>query len=257
MGNNTLLAGTALMLLLLVPVWLSPQESLHPSRRTLILLGVAGGLVSIAAFEALRWNAPELHIVAYPTATAFVALFFGVPAAAITALLALQAALWTDTSAVWPATTVLGGALATGWAWRSLGQRWAWPDWAPLAGLTLTLPLVVSLVTTATSTAPEGASNMHWHHGAGVLMLGIGWLVIASRARAELARNGNGMWSNAGFSVMAGFTRPTALPVPTCSRPTSGSAGTHGATRWTLNAMPPSWPVPWTGWRKATRPSSA
>ncbi len=34
MGNNTLLAGTALMLLLLVPVWLSPQESLHPSRRT-------------------------------------------------------------------------------------------------------------------------------------------------------------------------------------------------------------------------------
>ncbi|TWG38123.1 diguanylate cyclase/phosphodiesterase with PAS/PAC sensor(s) [Acidovorax delafieldii] len=189
MGNNTLLAGTALMLLLLVPVWLSPQESLHPSRRTLILLGVAGGLVSIAAFEALRWNAPELHIVAYPTATAFVALFFGVPAAAITAVLALQAALWTDTSAVWPATTVLGGALATGWAWRSLSQRWAWPDWAPLAGLTLTLPLVVSLVTTATSTAPEGTSNMHWHHGAGVLMLGIGWLVIASRARAELARN--------------------------------------------------------------------
>ncbi|KRA14081.1 EAL domain-containing protein [Acidovorax sp. Root568] len=189
MGNNTLLAGTALMLLLLVPVWLSPQESLHPSRRTLILLGVAGGLVSIAAFEALRWNAPELHIVAYPTATAFVALFFGVPAAAITAVLALQAALWTDTSAVWPATTVLGGALATGWAWRRLGQRWAWPDWAPLAGLTLTLPLVVSLVTTATSAAPEGTSNMHWHHGAGVLMLGIGWLVIASRARAELARN--------------------------------------------------------------------
>ena len=85
MGNNTLLAGATLMLLLLVPVWLSPQESLHPSRRTLILLGVAGGLVSIAAFEALRWNAPELHIVAYPTATAFMALFFGVPAAAITA----------------------------------------------------------------------------------------------------------------------------------------------------------------------------
>ena len=27
-------------------------------------------------------------------------------------------------------------------------------------------------------TAPEGTSNLHWHHGAGVLMLGIGWLVI-------------------------------------------------------------------------------
>ena len=74
MGNNTLLAGTALMLLLLVPVWLSPQESLHPSRRTLILLGVAGGLVSIAAFEALRWNAPKLHIVAYPAVNSFFAI---------------------------------------------------------------------------------------------------------------------------------------------------------------------------------------
>ncbi|WP_422846720.1 sensor domain-containing protein [Acidovorax sp. M14] len=189
MGDNTLLAGTALMLLLLVPVWLSPQESLHPSRRTLILLGVAGGLVSIAAFEALRWNAPELHIVAYPTATAFMALFFGVPAAAITALLALQAALWTDTSAAWPATSVLGGALATGWGWRSLGRRWAWPDWAPLAGLTLTLPLVVSLAMGATTDAGLGTQTLHWHHGAGVLMLGIGWLVIADRARAKLARS--------------------------------------------------------------------
>lgn len=189
MGNNTLLAGTALMLLLLVPVWLSPQESLHPSRRTLILLGVTGGLVSIAAFEALRWNAPELHIVAYPTATAFMALFYGVPAAAITALLALQASLWTDTSTAWPATTVLGGALATGWGWRILGRRWAWPDWAPLAGLTLTLPLVVSLAMGATTDAGLGTQTLHWHHGAGVLMLGIGWLVIAARSRAELARS--------------------------------------------------------------------
>ena len=189
MGNNTLLAGATLMLLLLVPVWLSPQESLRPSRRTLILLGVAGGLVSIAAFKALRWNAPELHIVAYPTATAFMALFYGVPAAAITALLALQASLWTDTSTAWPATTVLGGALATGWGWRRLGRRWAWPDWAPLAGLTLTLPLVVSLAMGATTDAGLGTQTLHWHHGAGVLMLGIGWLVIADRARAKLARS--------------------------------------------------------------------
>ena len=74
MGNNTLLAGAALMLLLLVPIWLSPQESLQPSRRTLILLGVAGGLVSIGAFEALRWNAPKLHIVAYPAVNSFFAI---------------------------------------------------------------------------------------------------------------------------------------------------------------------------------------
>jgi hypothetical protein len=189
MGNNTLLAGTAVMLLLLVLVWLSPRESLHPSRRTLILLGVAGGFVSIAAFEALRWNAPELNIVAYPTATAFLALFFGVPAAAVTALLTLQAALWTDTSAAWPATTVLGSALALGWGWRKLGARRHWPEWGPLAGLTITLPLVVSLAMAATGAAGGGPSNLHWHHGAGVLMLGIGRLVIASKARAELARS--------------------------------------------------------------------
>jgi diguanylate cyclase (GGDEF)-like protein/PAS domain S-box-containing protein len=189
MGNATLLAGTAVMLLLLVLVWLSPQESLHPSRRTLILLGVAGGVVSIAAFETLRWNAPELNIVAYPTATAFMALFFGVPAAAITALLTLQAALWADTSAALSAATVLGSALTSGWAWRKLGARWHWPEWAPLAGLTITLPLVVSLAIAATGAAEGGANNLHWHHGAGVLMLGIGWLVIASKARAELARS--------------------------------------------------------------------
>ncbi|KRB28690.1 EAL domain-containing protein [Acidovorax sp. Root70] len=189
MGNNTLLAGTAVMLLLLVLVWLSPQESLRPSRRTLILLGVAGGVASIAAFEALRWNAPELNIVAYPTATAFLALFFGVPAAAITALLTLQATLWADTSAAWPATTVLGSALASGWGWRTLGARWRWPEWAPLVGLTITLPLAVSLAMWATSSLSGAGSYLHWHHGAGVLMLGIGWLMIAGRARAELARS--------------------------------------------------------------------
>ena len=58
MGNNTLLAATALMSLLLVLAWLPPRESLHPSRRTLLLLGLAGGLVSWISFEALRWNAP-------------------------------------------------------------------------------------------------------------------------------------------------------------------------------------------------------
>ena len=42
-------------------------------------------------------------------------------------------------------------------------------------------------------TAPEGTSNLHWHHGAGVLMLGIGWLVIAARSRPELARAMDGL----------------------------------------------------------------
>ena len=52
--------------------------------------------------------------------------------------------------------------------------------------------------------APEGTSNLHWHHGAGVLMLGIGWLVIAARSRAELARAMDGLEESyeAEFRVM-------------------------------------------------------
>ena len=37
-------------------------------------------------------------------------------------------------------------------------------------------------------TAPEGTSNLHWHHGAGVLMLGIGWLVIERDSLLTLPR---------------------------------------------------------------------
>ena len=53
-------------------------------------------------------------------------------------------------------------------------------------------------------TAPEGTSNLHWHHGAGVLMLGIGWLVIAARSRAKLARAMDGLEESyeAEFRVM-------------------------------------------------------
>ena len=53
-------------------------------------------------------------------------------------------------------------------------------------------------------TAPEGTSNPHWHHGAGVLMLGIGWRVIAARSRAELARAMDGLEESyeAEFRVM-------------------------------------------------------
>ena len=53
-------------------------------------------------------------------------------------------------------------------------------------------------------TAPDGTSNLQWHHGAGVLMLGIGWLVIAARSRPELARAMDGLEENyeAEFRVM-------------------------------------------------------
>ena len=189
MGNNTLLAATALMSLLLVLAWLPPRESLHPSRRTLLLLGLAGGLVSWISFEALRWNAPELRVVAYPTVAAFLALFFRFPAAIIAALIALVAAVRTDISDAAPAVAVLGVSVATGLLWRHVGARLQVPKWAALIGLTLTLPLAVSGSLWATDGASDMARSLPWHHGAGVLMLGVGRLLLANGARSELSRS--------------------------------------------------------------------
>ncbi|MBU0746349.1 MAG: EAL domain-containing protein [Gammaproteobacteria bacterium] len=186
MGNNTLLAGTALMSLLLVLSWLPPNELLHPSRRTSLWVGLAGGIVSVVAFEALQWNAPELRVVAYPTATAFIALFFGGPTAIVAALFAFAAVLRTGASAAVPAIAVLGVAIALGCMWRIGGKRKRFPDWARLAGLTLTLPLAVAACLWLIDNTTD--HTMPWHHGAGVLMLGVGWFILASKARSELAR---------------------------------------------------------------------
>lgn len=190
MGNNTLLAGTALMLLLLVLAWLPPQESLHPSPRTSLLLGLAGGVVSVASFEALQWNAPELRVVAYPTAAAFLALYFGAAAATLAALIALLAVLRVDPSAAIAAVAVLGTAVATGLLWRLCEQhlRLRNKEWGVLAGLTLTLPLSVAASLWAASGAAGAASSLPWYHGAGVFMLGVGRLLLAGMARSELAR---------------------------------------------------------------------
>ena len=145
MGSNTLWAGTALMSLLLVLAWLPPKEALTPSRGTLLLLGVAGGIVSVLAFTALRWSAPELHVAAYPTAAAFLALFFSPPAALVAALMALAAVVWADPQGAAPATAVLGVAVASAMLWRLLAARTGVPPWAAVVGLTFTLPLAVAL----------------------------------------------------------------------------------------------------------------
>ena len=190
MGNNTLLAGTALMLLLLVLAWLPPQESLHPSPRTALLLGLAGGVVSVASFQALQWNAPELRVVAYPTAAAFLALCFGAVPATLAALIALLAVLRADPSAAIAAVAVLGTAVATGLLWRLCEQhlRLRNKEWVVLAGLTLTLPLSVAASLWAAWGAAGAASGLPWYHGAGVFMLGVGRLLLAGKARSELAR---------------------------------------------------------------------
>ena len=188
MGNNALLAGTAVMSLLLVLAWLPPKEALTPSRSTLLLLGVAGGIVSVLAFAALRWNAPELRVAAYPTAASFLALFFGAPAAIVTALMALAAVVWADPQSALPATVVLGMAVTSGMLWRMVVARSGVPPWAAVVGLTLTLPLAVAIGLWASSGGADALLPLPWHHGAGVLMLGVGRLLLATKARAELAR---------------------------------------------------------------------
>ncbi len=188
MGNNTLLAGAALMLLLLALAGLPPQRLLKPDRWTLLFAGSVGGLVSAAAFEALQWNAPELHVVAYPTATAFMALVFGSSAAALTALVALCAALWRDGGHAALAVAVMATALGTGWLWRVAGERLSLPLWGRVAGLTLSLPLTVESCLQAAGGTFDLTPGLPWHHGAGALMLGVGWQILISRARAELAR---------------------------------------------------------------------
>lgn len=194
MGNNTLLAGTALMALLLVLAWLPPREALHPSCKTQVLLGLSGGLVSVASFEALQWSAPELQVVAYPTAAAFVSLFFGLLAGGLTAAIALAAVLRVDSAAALPAMAVLGAALAVAQLWRLADKRVLRhaPPWTATVSLALTLPLAVAAAHWASRSGRGGgaalAASIPWYHGAGVLMLGIGWLLLRSKARSDLAR---------------------------------------------------------------------
>ncbi|CAN7332183.1 sensor domain-containing protein [Acidovorax sp. LjRoot117] len=194
MGNNTLMAGTVLMLLLLVLEWLPPHEALRPSRRTRWLLGAAGGLVSATAFTALHWNAPELGIVAYPTVVAFIGLYFGGLPAAVTALAALLAVVFMAPSATPPAVMVLGATWLLAWLWRRASRRLPLRSaaWIALAGLTVTLPLTVSaclwLANQVPGTLGPWPTTLPWHHGAGFLMLGVGRLLLAGKARAEMAR---------------------------------------------------------------------
>lgn len=190
MGNNSLLAGTVLMALVLLVLlaWLPPREAVHPSRNTLLLLGGTGGVISWAFFEALRWNAPDLQIVAYPTVAAFLALFFRAPAFIAAALIAMGAVLWADVSAVGSAAAALGVAVVCGMLWRVVGTHLRMPQWVSVLGLSVTFPLAVAVLG-ATDSAIHLARQVPWHHGVGLLILGVGWLLLASKARAELARS--------------------------------------------------------------------
>ena len=186
MAHNALLAGGLLMLIVLVLAHLQPAELLHPSRRTQLAAGLAGGVVSALVLAVLRLNAPELGVAAYPTATAFMGLYFGGLASVVTAAVAMAAVLWLDDSAGWAAHLVLAGAGALGALWRRMDQRPGVNPWAVMTGMALTLPPVVALCLVASGEAPlpqataGWVQQLPWYHGMGILVLGAGRQLLAS-----------------------------------------------------------------------------
>ncbi|RQO83614.1 EAL domain-containing protein [Acidovorax sp. FJL06] len=193
MAHNALLAGGLLLLLVLVLAHLQPTEILHPSRRTQVLTGVTGGVVSALVLVVLRWNAPELGVVAYPTATAFMAMYFGPLAALITAAMAFLALVVCDDGAWLAALAVLLGAGALGALWRKADARQGRSPWLAMAGLALTLPPAVTLCLMAGGALPVPASALEWlaqlpwYHGAGILILGTGRQLLVGKAQSVMA----------------------------------------------------------------------
>ena len=193
MAHNALLAGGLLILIVLVLAHLQPGEILHPSRRTQLAAGLAGGVVSALVLVVLRLNAPELGVAAYPTATAFMGLYFGVLASVVTAAVAMVAVLWLDSSAGWAAVLVLAGAGALGALWRRVDLRPGANPWVGMTGMALTLPPVVALCLVASGAAPvpDSAAGwrqlLPWYHGVGILILGAGRQLLAGKALSVLA----------------------------------------------------------------------
>ena len=193
MAHNALLAGGLLFLIILLLARLRPTELLHPSRRTQILTGLAVGAVAALVLVVLRLNAPELGVTAYPTATAFMALYFGALSMLVTGAMALLAALWGDSAAWWPACLVLAGAGALGLVWRRVDQRLGANPWVSIVGMALVLPPVVALclVVSGQVAAPDSAAGwlqlLPWYHGAGMLILGTGRQLLVGRAIARQA----------------------------------------------------------------------
>ncbi|WP_298208862.1 EAL domain-containing protein [Acidovorax sp.] len=193
MVHNALLAGGLLILLVLVLAHLQPAEILQPSRRTQALVGVVGGVVSILVLGVMRANAPDAHLVTYPTTTAFVSLYFGLFSALITTALALLA-LTGSHEPVWPALAVQMGACALGLLWRKFDTRRGVRPWMGMAGLAVTLPPVAALCLMASGAMPvptsllEWLRQLPWFHAAGIVLLGTGQQLLQNKAKLTMAQ---------------------------------------------------------------------
>lgn len=191
MAHNTLLAGSLLLLLTVLGLaLLPPREVLAPSRRTEWLAGLAGGLVSAAMLAVLNLQPSGAGLVAYPTATAFVALCFGVRATALCAGLAFLVATWIQGSPSPAGALVLAGAWACGALWRQVALYRVQRSWPEMLGLALSLPVVSGLLLTAAGAQAETPlvaswwENLPWQHGTGILVLGSCRLLLISKAQS-------------------------------------------------------------------------
>ncbi len=189
MAYNALLVGGLLIAVVLVLARLQPAEILHPSRRTQLFTGVVGAVVSVLVLLVLRINAPALGVLTYPTATAFMALFFGPLSALITAAVTLLATPLTDQGSWLAAVTVLAGAAALGAVWRWIHAHQTFSAWLGMTGLALTLPPLVTLCLLTTGALPtpapwsEWLAQFAWFHGVEVLLLGTGRLLLITKAQ--------------------------------------------------------------------------
>ena len=193
MADNLLLNAGLLLFMVLCMARLAPAAMLQPPRRTQILMGMTGGAVSAIVLVALYFSAPQLAVVPYPTATAFMALYFGPLSALACGALALLPLVWVD-GADWRAAAVLmGAAMALGALWRQLHLRRIFSPWVHMLGLALTLPAVTSLCLLATDVTPPVASlgewfaRWPWSHTVGIVILGAGRMALAHAARSALA----------------------------------------------------------------------
>ncbi|MFY3384608.1 EAL domain-containing protein [Paracidovorax sp. MALMAid1276] len=194
MAHNALLAGGLLILMVLALAHLPPRELLRPSLPTQLLVGLLGGAVSALILLVLTLNAPQLGVVAYPTATAFVGLYFGPLSALVTAGIALLALGWTGAAPDWTAALcVLAGAFALAVLWRLVDAKRPDQPWLTMAGMAISLPAVISLCHMLSGGAAQPASvtdwlvQLPWYHGAGIMILGTGRQLLAAKAHAAVA----------------------------------------------------------------------
>ncbi|MFT4241134.1 MAG: EAL domain-containing protein [Acidovorax sp.] len=185
------------LLVLIVPVlaMLRPAQMLHPSRSTQLLVGLTGGLVSVLVLAVMQFGEARYGVFAYPTATAFVGLYFGPLAAATTAALALAAMVLSEPQSWLVTAAVLATAASVAAPWRrvdALPRPWA--PWLAMAGATVTLPLAVALCLLAVVGAPPAMDSakdwlawVPWHHSAGFLILALGRQLLVGRAQTKVA----------------------------------------------------------------------